>query len=489
MRKGSLLIHMAAAGALLATAVPVGRAVQAGATYAIRGGRVFTAAGAPVENGTVVIRNGVIESVGANVTVPADAIVIDAAGHNVYPGLIDMGNSAPIAAEAGAAGRAGGAPGAGGGRGGAGGGEFATYEESERAKRAALLQPDFNAAERLQPTSAAQVQLASAGITTVLAIPDGGIFRGQSALVNVLVSSDRPQISETADYRTGLAVVKARVASHINPGGRAGGSGYPNSLLGSVAFTKQGLHDAQWQRDAEAQYIKNGSRGARPLVEPSLDALRPVLSREMPAAIDANDAREIDRALAIAAEFRLDPIIVGGQGAAERTAELSAAKARVILSLNLPGGRGGAAGAGGGGGGGGGRGGGAAQPSLRELQRQRDAPKVAAALAKAGIPFAFTSGGLGSPADFIRNAGRVIREGGLAADAALRALTIDAARIAGAAERTGSLERGKAANIVVTEGDLFDGGRVRHVFIDGQPVQIDVAPAGTGGRGRGVGPG
>ena len=225
MRKGSFLIHVVAAGALLATAVPAGRALQAGPTYAIRGGRVFTAAGAPIENGTVVIRNGLIESVGANVTVPADAIVIDATGHNVYPGLIDMGNAAPlaVAADAGAAGRAGG-----GGRGGAGGGaEFATYEEAERAKRAALLQPDFNAAERLQTTSAAQVQLASAGITTVLAIPDGGIFKGQSALVNVLVASDRPQISETADYRSGLAVVKARVASRIsgNCGTRSSGVG------------------------------------------------------------------------------------------------------------------------------------------------------------------------------------------------------------------------------------------------------------------------
>ena len=117
------------------------------------------------------------------------------------------------------------------------------------------------------------------------------------------------------------------------------------------------------------------------------------------------------------------------------------------------------------------------------MKAQADAPKTPAALAKANVAFAFTSGG-STAADFVRNAGRVIREGGLAADAVLRALTIDAARLAGAADRIGSIEKGKIANVVVTEGDLFDGGRVRHVFIDGRPIEItEAAPAAAGGRG------
>ncbi len=74
----------------------------------------------------------------------------------------------------------------------------------------------------------------------------------------------------------------------------------------------------------------------------------------------------------------------------------------------------------------------------------------------------------------------------MTADAVLRALTLDAARLAGAADRLGSLEKGKIANVVVTEGDLFDGGRVRHVFIDGRPVEVTDPPAQTQtGRGRG----
>ena len=465
---------------------PSGAARDAGPVYAIRNARVFTATGAPIAGATIVVRNGVIEDVGASVAIPPDALVTDGTGLNVYPGLIDMANSAPLESGGGAAPQAG--AGGGGGRGGAPATApaFATLEEAERAKRELILRPDFMAAENLQTTNTALSQLASAGITTVLAVPTTGIFKGQSALVNVVVPADDPQISTIADYRKGLAVVKSPVATHINMAGRGGGQGYPNSMLGTIAFAKQGLLDAQWQRDAEAAYQRMGGKGPRPVMEPALNALKPALAREVPTALDASTAREIDRVLALAAEFGLDPIVVGAAESASRTQELGAAKARVILSANFPGGRGGGAGAAGGGGGG--RGGGAGGPSLAQLKAQADAPKTPAALAQANIAFALTSGG-STPAAFVQNAGRAIKEGGLSADAALRALTIDAARIAGAADRTGSIEKGKIANLVVTEGDLFDGGRVRHVFIDGRPVEIvpEAAPAAGGRGGRGGG--
>jgi imidazolonepropionase-like amidohydrolase len=472
---------MISCGAALTAALaftPTGAASVPSAVYAITGARIHTVSGAPIPNGTVVVRNGVIEDVGPGITVPAGAMTIDAAGLNLYPGLIDMANSTPLEAGDDAAAAAAGRAGGGGGRGGT---QFATLEEAERAKRESILRPHYLAAENLRAGTPELQALASAGVTTVLAVPAQGIFKGQSALVNVVIPPDDPQISTLADYRRGLAVVKSPVALHVNMSGRGGGQGFPNSLLGSVAFTKQGFLDAQWQRDAEAAYQKAGGRGPRPVFEPVLDAMRPALAKQMPVAFDASEGREIDRALDTAAQFGLDPIVVGAASAGERRTELAAAKARVILSLNLPGPGGGGAPQGGGRGGGGGA-------SQRQTQFQQNAPKVPAALAQANVPFAFTSGGA-APAVFVRNAGRVIKEGGLAADVVLRVLTLDAARLAGAADRTGSIERGKIANIVVTEGDLFDGGRVRHVFIDGRPIDLTEPPAapagGRGGRGGG----
>ena len=470
----SVVVQGAAVLAATLTFTLTGGAAPQGLTYAIRGAKIVTVSGDTIPNGTVLMRDGVIQAVGASVTIPSDAVVTDGAGLTVYPGFIDMSSSAPLEATAPAAPGLGGRGGGGGGRGGGDGDEtFTSREEAERAKRAAILRPDYQAEQNLVESSEGLSAMAQAGITSVLAVPSQGIFKGQSALVNTAYPADDPQISTVADYRRGLAVVKAPVAQHVNVGGRGGGTGYPNSLLGTIAFTRQGFMDAQWQRDATAIYQKTGGRGPRPLVEPSLDALKPALAKEMPTAFDASAAREIDRALIMANDFGLDPIIVGGSEAAKRIAELQKAKARVILSVNFQGG-----------GGGGGRGGGGGGGGQAAMQALAEAPKTAARLAEANIPFAFTGGGVLQPSAFLANVTRTVKDGGLPPATALRALTLDAARVAGAADRLGPIEQGKIANIVVMEGDMFEANaRVRHVFIDGRPVEITAAPAGGPGRG------
>jgi imidazolonepropionase-like amidohydrolase len=173
----------------------------------------------------------------------------------------------------------------------------------------------------------------------------------------------------------------------------------------------------------------------------------------------------------MAREFKLDPVITGAREADQVATHLKAQNARVIYNLNFP----------------------VrsrmlppdADEPVRELRARAQAPKVPAALEKAGVTFAFSSSGVREPRDFVRNAARIVREG-LPADAALRALTIDAARIAGAADRVGSLEKGKIANVIVTEGDLFDEKmRIRHAFVDGRSVTIDdIPPQGRGRSGR-----
>ena len=427
--------------------------------YAIRGARIVTANGSPIASGTIVLRNGLIEAVGADVTPPADATVIDGNGMTVYPGLIDMGNAAGLDA-------APPVPPA----------TFRTLEEAERFKRSVILRPDLEAAKILRPDAPELSRLAAAGITTVLATPTAGLFKGQSALINVSAPADEPQIGSVADPRKGLQVVRTPVALHVSlaltGGGRGGGGGYPVSLLGSIAFVRQGFLDVQHQLLEEQRYDKAKTGVTRPGYDPSLDAIQPALARKIPVAFEAELSREILRALKMAKSFNLDPVITGAREADQVVGDLKAQNARVIYSLDYP------------------TRSRALPPDadepIRELRARAQASKTPGLLQKGGVTFAFSSGGLQQPRDFVRNAARAVKDG-LPADAAVRALTLDAARIAGAADRLGSLEKGKIANVIVTSGDLFeDNTRVVHIFVDGRKVEPE-APAATGGRGRGRG--
>jgi imidazolonepropionase-like amidohydrolase len=431
--------------------------------YAIRGARIVTAAGATIESGNLVMRNGLIADVGATAAIPDDAVVVDGTGLTAYPGLIDMGNAAAVESTAGAAGARGAAP-AGGGvaRGGGAPLPAPTWADGDRAKRDALLRPDFEAARAVRYDGAEMQRWATAGITSLLALPADGLIKGQSALVNTVAPEEPMQVSAVGAYRRGAVVITTPVAQHVTFAlGRGGGAGYPVSTIGTIAFVRQALLDAQWQREARAWAARHPDQ-PRPAFEPALDALVPALERKLPVAFDAGELREILRALSIAKEFALDPIITGGLEAGSAVADLRSAKARVILTIS-------AAGAGGGGGRGG-RGG--TDTPARVTAMQQNAPKAAAALEAAGIAYAFASAGVQNPADFVRGVARAVSEGGLTADQAIRALTVNAARMAGAADRLGTLEKGKIANVLVTTGDLFaDGTSVRRVFIDGREVR------------------
>jgi imidazolonepropionase-like amidohydrolase len=444
---------IATVAALLAFVISIPAADGPG-LYAIKGARIVTANGPAIASGTVVIRNGLIEAVGADVATPAAAVVVDGAGLTVYPGLIDMGNSTGLDVPTNQQ-----RP-----------DTLRTMEEVERWKRSQIFRPELLSAERLRADSPELARLASYGITSVLAAPSGGLVRGQSALVNVAGPVDEPQIGNVGDYRKGLQVVRAPVMLHVDLGANVSGDGYPASLLGAIAFVRQSFLDAQSQQLAVQRYDRAKGEGVtRPAFDASLDALLPALGGKIPVAFEADLAREMLRALDMAQEFKLDPIITGGREADQIGADLKARSARVIYSLNFP----------------------TrsrllppdADEPLRELRTRAQASKVPGALDKAGVPFAFSSSGLREQRDFLRNAAKAVKDG-LAPDAAVRALTIGAARIAGAGDRLGSIERGKIANVIVTDGDLFDEKmRLRHVFVDGRAVSIE-EPQSEQRRGR-----
>jgi imidazolonepropionase-like amidohydrolase len=412
--------------------------------YAIRGARIVAVAGATIETGTVVLKNGAIEAVGAAVPVPHDAVVIEGRGLTVYPGLIDLGNLAvvetlnqPQLQNA------------------------RTTAEVERWKRQRLLRPQARAADVVKSDETAMMRLAASGVTTVLALPSGEVFPGQSALVNVSPPPERPPVGSLANPRRPLVLLKTPIALHVSfpPRPRIGTNAYPISLMGVIAFVRQAFLDAQY-------YGLQQARGRVPPDDPAMAALLPALDRTLPVAFEANEQREILRALALARELNLDPIITGAREAPLVTADLTAQGARVIFSLNYP------------------RRARDLAPDadepLRLLAARADAPKAPGELARHQVKFGFASAGLSDPKDFIRNAAKAVTAG-LSREDAIRALTLDAAAIAGVEERLGSITRGKAATLIVTDGDLFaEKTRVLRVFVNGRPVALDSGPRPTG---------
>jgi imidazolonepropionase-like amidohydrolase len=415
--------------------------------YAITNARIVPVSGPAVEKGTIVIRNGIIAAVGASVAAPADARVIDGTGLTVYPGVIDANSSLGYPAPAANA-----APTtAFGGRGGRGGGpaQQGGVAGAPNSLQPVGLQPELAAVDLIKPEPDAFAGPQSAGITAALTAPRSGIFRGLSAVINLGGATSQAMI------------VKAPIAEHIGFTPSRGG-GYPNSLLGLFAALRQQLLDAQHYALEQAAYAKNPRGARRPETDPSLEALQPVLAKQIPVVLHASEAREIERALDLAKEFGLRAIIAGGEEADQLAARLKAENVPVLLSLNFP-----------------------RRPNtspdadpepLRTLRARVEAPKLAAKLAQAGVRFAFEDGGITTWSEFLANAGRTV-EGGLSADQAIRALTLSPAEILGVGDRLGTIEVGKIANLTIARGDLL-AGHISQLFIDGAPVAV--RPQGAG---------
>ena len=425
-------------------------------TWALTNARIETVTKGKIEKGTIVIRNGIIEAVGPNVTPPGDARVVDLGGRTVYPGFIDLTSSMGIPTPT----QPQGGPGGGGGGG----------QNAGAPARYVGLEPGRVIANEVAPSAADIRASRDAGITTALIAPSRGVFRGLSALIPMRDDS-------SAQY-----VVKAPVGMHMGFQGVAGR--YPATLLGVIAYERQELYDAQRHGLLMDRY-KAGDRGVpRPAYDANLDALVPVVRGQLPAFFGASNENEIRRAVDIAKEFDLKLTIVG---ATEAFRALDAVKAArpLVVSVEFP------------------------QPvevtgwAYRAAQRRelndsatRDAAvrKIveanAATLNRAGVKFALAPGAL-KPNDFIANVHKAIAAG-LPREAAVEALTIRAAEIAGVGDQLGSIEPGKIADLVVADGPpLGDSTRIRTVFVDG--IDYDVIPsaasrngqraAGGGGRG------
>jgi imidazolonepropionase-like amidohydrolase len=396
--------------------------------YAITGGTIHPASGPEIANGAVIIRDGLIESVGYAVVIPLDATVIDVKGAHIYPGLIDAMTSLGFPSAS--------APRR---RGGGGGGARTPPAEplpetgpSFLAFREAKISDDDIDAKR------------ATGVLTIVTAPAFGIFNGQSVALNLG--------GGTMESR----VIRNPAAQQISFNPRPAWT-YPDSLMGVISYIRQTLMDAQQYSVARAIYDKNPAGYKRPDESPSLEALGGVLRREVPVVFVADSELMIRRAEAIAKEFNVRMIIAGARQGYRMPDELKSLGAPLLVSIKWP----------------------TAPTSkedrdeqpLRVIRDRQLAPTTPAVLAKNGVLFALVSAA-GKTGDYVPGIRKAI-ENGLSADDALKATTINPAKIVGIDRQLGSLDRGKIANLVITDKPIFDKeSKIKRIFVDGREMKL-----------------
>lgn len=383
-----------------------------GQTVAITGGTVYTVSGAPIQNGTVLIRDGKIVAVGANVTVPADAQRIDATGKIVTPGLIDASTQLGLVEIS---------------------GEPSTRDQNARGTDGVAAA--FRSWDGLNSESVMWAPARNEGVTSAVVAPSGGLIGGQASVVD-LVDGTTMQMIRRAPV--------AMIAQVDDP--RGAGTGARGELLGKL---RNLIEDVKYYQAHRSDYDRAASRSlSAPRAD--LEAMIPVVEGKLPLVIDAERVDDIRGALRLAKEYNLKIMIAGGAEAWLAADELAAAHVPVIAGAmnNIP-------------------------TSFETLNQRQENVGI---LSNAGVQLAIIgNNGDGDEESFnVRNvkyeAGNAVAYG-MSHDAALRAVTLAPAEMFGVADHVGSLQVGRDANVVVWSGDPFEfSTTVQHVFIHGKEV-------------------
>ncbi len=396
------------------------QATQAANVYVIRNAKIVTVTGAVIERGMVLIRDGKIAEVGARVTAPGNAKVIDATGLSVYPGMIDCGTQLGLT-------------------------EIGSIQETRDTTELGDFNPHMRAIVAVQPHSELIPVSRANGVTTAITRPSGRLVSGQAALIN-LDGWTWQEMTVKAPAAMAMEYPRA-------PRGRAAAF-LPAEATGNLtqqrdrqlAALRQKLEDAQAYAKAKEARSADKSLPAR-AVDHVLEALIPVVKGELPVLMVANSEREIKGAIEIADKYKLKLIISGADEAWKVASQLKEKNIPVIIG------------------------------PVTDLPNNEDDDydinySHAAKLHKAGVRFAFQT----ADAAYVRNlpyqAGTSAAFG-LPKDEALKAVTIYPAQIFGVDKLLGSIEAGKMANLIVTDGDPLEfKTSVKHMFINGKPVDL-----------------
>ena len=388
--------------------------------HALVGARVVTGPGQVLDDATIVIRDGLIQSVEQGTDAPAGARVWDLDGLTVYPGFIDAHADLEMDAVP------------------EGGDVGPTHWNPQ-------VRAWFSTTANLQDDEDRRAALRSQGFGTALAVPKEGLFRGTASVVNlgdegVRERVLRPDVAQAIGFQRSFEL----------------GGSYPNSAMGTIALMKQTLMDAEWYMRAWGAYESSGRAFLPPETSEALAALGDVVQGNQPVIFETGGEEEYLRAHRLATEFGLTPWF-RGSGLEYRLIDvLSGRNDPLIVPLDFPDapdvGYPGAA----------------LNASLADLRHWYLAPASPGQLADAGVRFAITTDGLSSLNEFLPNL-RIAVARGLGVDDALAALTTTPASWLGIDRTHGTIAEGKVANVIVTEGDLFtEEAEVRDVWVRGR---------------------
>ncbi|AMV39303.1 amidohydrolase family protein [Planctomyces sp. SH-PL62] len=454
------------------------------AAYAVKGAKLFIAPGKVVDDGVLVVRDGLIEAAGpgSEVPIPFDAEVIEGKNLFVYPGFIDLysttGQKAGV--ERSTTGR----------------GKPVDLSETTLAETPADnrkgLTPEFLVADGLELGEGVAAPRRRLGFTDLLTAPAGAIATGRSAFVSLTGLPRRDallrspvalhiQLAPPSDPASGAG--QPSPGQRSRGGARDGGAEnpFPRVLMGAVAHLRQAMSDAEHHQKMLAYEKDHG--GAPVPDDPTLEVLAEARAKTLPVWWQAETRDEIHRALDLAREFGTSAVIVGGREAYKVVDRLKSEKVPVVLRLDFP-----------------------EEPKVptedefrKRPPAQRDEPLrvvaefkgdwksrvgTAALLAREGVPFALGTEGV-DKLDNVPARLRALIAEGLTPDQALDALTRSAATLVGLDKRLGTLEPGKLAHIAIFSAPFQDEkAKVRYTFIDGRKFEVKADDQPGGRRGQ-----
>ncbi len=398
---------------LLVGSISIGQIPSAeSGTFALTNATIETVTNGTIQNGTIVISDGEIADVGTNVAIPQGAKTIDCSGLTVYPGLIDGGTQIGLV-------------------------EVSSDPRTRDNNELGDVIPHIQALTAVNPSSVILPVTRVNGVTTALTMPSGGLFPGTAALINLH--------GYTPDQM--YADFKGVVLNFPATGRRGRWDRRSDEDIKKAAEKNMKKLNDVWTKAVQYHKIDSASGGKEQAYYPEMEALLPVVRKEMKLLINVNAANDIKAALKWIDEKGADAILIGVSEGWRVAEEIAKADIPVITGPVL------------------------SNPT-RSYDRYDRPYANAGAMQKAGVKVAIRTNEVENVRNLPFHAGFAATYG-MGKEEALKAITIIPAEIFGVADRYGSLEKGKVANLLVSNGDPFETStEIKYVFIDGWKIPM-----------------